>query len=92
MKFITVGPLCWGQAKTAKASLRNCRENVPTHLDFRNPKTDIAFRTYLADDEAYVGDMGGLSYPTGKPPVLVGQFNIKGGELDINAEVKKKVA
>jgi len=55
---IVIGPLCWGKGKDGKTALRNARRECPSYID----KKDVRFYVLDCPGDAYVTDMGGISW------------------------------
>lgn len=69
MKFIVIGPFCWGQGASLKEAKRNAKREMSPYAK-QSPK----FFGYQVPDEAYVnGDTGGIVVPKGTEVVKLGE-------------------
>ncbi len=62
MYFFAIGPTCWGRGMTEEQAVKNCWREWPSNSRPNKPDRSrcVIFKT--ADPDAYVNEMGGLTY------------------------------
>ena len=64
MKYIAIGPNCWGRGETKEAAMRNCAKAGPGMRTLKKH-----YLLYEVDDEAEVEEVfGGIRTPAGRTP------------------------
>jgi hypothetical protein len=70
MKYLCIGPNCWGADKNAEKAIKNCKKNFARYVG------EWRYMLYLSSEEATVDGMGYVTRKTESPDsVLVGTFN-----------------
>ncbi len=92
MKFIAIGPFCWGKGDTQETAVKNCRKEAPRRGSFYYQG---AFRCMVfasSDDAATVDGMGAIRHAHGatvKKVAYVGRWKKadleKAGALDASS-------
>lgn len=83
MKFLAIGPMCWGSGTEIEAAVKRMKKECPRVYV---PRGARSYNVFEVDEETYVNDMGGLSWMPNKPePKLVKKVR-DGKEIPIDHE------
>ena len=70
VKYIAVGPHCWGSGKTVFEAVNNCHKSYGKG-NWHSPLFAKQISVSLCVIETVVDDMGAVSYPWHKPPIRI---------------------